>query len=53
MAEGRIPLWKVAVANSILATLVPNWARQVRLQLKEQVAREKAEKQAKKGQRIK
>ncbi len=47
-AKKRIPLWKVALANSIAGTLAPDWARGVRVQLREQVAEDKIKKLEKK-----
>jgi hypothetical protein len=45
MTKDRIPLWKAAVADSIVGTIVPNWAHQIREQWRQQVAQDKAEKQ--------
>ena len=47
-AKKRIPLWKQVIAGSILGTLEPDWAYQIREQWKQQVIRDKIDKLEKK-----
>ena len=48
MTKDRIPLWKAALADSVLGTIVPDWAHQIREQWRQQVAQDKSEKLHKK-----
>jgi hypothetical protein len=44
MAEDKVPLWKAAIAGSILGTLFPEWAMKIQNQWKEQVFQDKVRK---------
>ena len=48
MTKDRVPLWKAAVAESIVGTIAPDWAHQIMERYKQQVAEDKAEKLRKK-----
>lgn len=41
-------MWKAGLADSIVGTIVPDWASQIREKWKQQVAQDKAEKLRKK-----
>jgi hypothetical protein len=44
MEKDRIPLWKAAIAGSILGTLFPEWALKIQNRWKEQVFQDKVRK---------